>query len=98
MTQLSDVQLFIDISRGAKSPDELHGLLDDICLEMGFDYFALLHHVDLREYNDQKDRVLTDEFIALSTYPQYWIDKYLSDEVVNFDPVLLASQRTSVGF
>jgi LuxR family transcriptional regulator, quorum-sensing system regulator CciR len=98
VTQLSDVQQFIDISRGAKSPDELHGLLHDICQEMGFDYFALLHHVDLREYNDQKDRVLTDEFIALSTYPQYWIDQYLSDEVVNFDPVLLASQRTSVGF
>lgn len=98
MTQLSDVQNFIDLSRGAQSPDELHGLLQNISQEMGFDYFALLHHVDLRKYNDFKDRVVTSEFIALSNYPQFWIDQYLSDAVVNFDPVLLASQRTGVGF
>lgn len=98
MTQLSDVQTFIDLSRGAQSPDELHGLLQSISQEMGFDYFALLHHVDLRKYNPQNGRVITSEFIALSDYPQFWVDQYVSNEVVNLDPVLLASQRTNVGF
>ena len=79
-------------------PDELHTLLQEISGEMGFDYFALLHHVDLRKYNPQDGRVLTNEFIALSDYPQYWVDQYVSNEVVNLDPVLLASQRTGVGF
>ena len=98
MTQLSDVQVFIDRSREAKTSDELHGLLQEISREMGFDYFALLHHVDLRKYNPQNGRVITSEFIALSDYPQHWVDQYVSNEVVNLDPVLLASQRTNVGF
>ncbi len=98
MTQLSDVQAFIDRSRKASSPADLHDLMQTISHEMGFDYFALLHHVDLRPYIPQDGRVLTSEFIALSNYPQFWIDQYVSDEVVNFDPVLLASQRTAVGF
>jgi LuxR family transcriptional regulator, quorum-sensing system regulator CciR len=98
MTQLSDVQTFIDRSRRASNPVELHDLLLTISQEMGFDYFALLHHVDLKAHVPQDGRVLTSEFIALSNYPQYWVDQYVSDEVVNFDPVLLASQRTNVGF
>ena len=98
MPQLSDIQIFIDKSRRATSPDVLHALIDDISKEMGFDHFALLHHVDLRPHSSKNDRVVTAEFVAVSSYPQFWIDRYLSGEIVNFDPVLLASQRTNVGF
>ena len=98
MAQLSDVQTFIDRSREANSPDELHELLDQVTEEMGFDYFALLHHVDLRKYSPKYGRVITSEFIALSDYPQFWVDQYVSNEIVNLDPVLLACQRTNVGF
>jgi LuxR family quorum-sensing system transcriptional regulator CciR len=65
---------------------------------MGFDHFALLHHVDLKPFDHAGGRVLTSEFIALSDYPDYWIDQYVASEIVNLDPVLLASQRTNVGF
>jgi LuxR family transcriptional regulator, quorum-sensing system regulator CciR len=98
MTQLSDIQVFIEKSRQAATADVLYNLLNDISGEMGFDHFALLHHVDLRPFSSSDDRVVTSDFIALSNYPQFWIDKYLSGEIVNFDPVLLASQRTNVGF
>lgn len=98
MTQLSDVQAFIDLSRRATSPAELHALMQGISREMGFDHFALVHHVDLRPFGTLDGHLLTTEFVALSDYPQYWVDQYVSDEIVNFDPILLASQRTNVGF
>jgi LuxR family transcriptional regulator, quorum-sensing system regulator CciR len=98
MSQLSDVQSFIDKSRKVARPEDLQVLVQDISWEMGFDHYALLHHVDLRPYGPKDGRVVTSEFIALSNYPQYWVDQYVSEEVVNFDPVLLASQRTNVGF
>ncbi len=72
----------------------MHGISND----MGFDYFALVHHVDLRSFGTLDGPLLTGEFLALSNYPEGWIEQYINDEVVNFDPRLLASQRTNVGF
>ncbi len=72
--------------------------MQGISREMGFDHFALVHHVDLRPYGTLDGHLLTSEFVALSNYPQYWVDQYVADEIVNFDPILLASQRTNVGF
>lgn len=98
MSQLSDVQSFIDESRRAANPGELHNLMEAIAREMGFDNFALVHHVDLRAYGTLHGHLLTSEFFALSNYPQSWVDQYISNDIVNLDPVLLASQRTNVGF
>jgi LuxR family quorum-sensing system transcriptional regulator CciR len=98
MTQLADVQAFIDQSRLTANPVDLHALMQDITREMGFDHFALVHHVDLRSYGAFNGHLLTREFVALSDYPQAWTEQYVSNEVVNLDPVLAASQRTNVGF
>lgn len=98
MTQLSDVQTFIDGSRLASSPAELYELMRVISADMGFDYFALVHHVDLRPFGMVEGQGLTDEFVALSNYPEAWVDKYIKDDIVSRDPRLLASQRTNVGF
>ena len=98
MSQLADVQAFIDRSRGVVRPEELHDLMLGISREMGFAYFALAHHVDFKSFGTFSDHLLTGEFIALSNYPQAWVDQFLSDEIVSFDPILLASQRTNVGF
>jgi LuxR family transcriptional regulator, quorum-sensing system regulator CciR len=98
MTQLADIQAFIDTSRQAESPDALHSLMQDITREMGFDHFAMAHHVDLKPFGTLAGQLLTNEFFAISNYPQAWMDQFVSDEIVSFDPVLLASQRTNVGF
>ena len=98
MSQLSDVQSFIDQSRQVARPEELHDLMRAVSGEMGFDFFALVHHVDLKPFGTLNDHLLTREFFALSNYPQAWIDNFVSDEIVSFDPILLASQRTNVGF
>ena len=98
MSKLQDVQTFIDLSRGVRTPGDLHCLMQDITREMAFDHFALVHHVDLRPIGTLVDHVVTEDFVALSDYPQAWVDQYINDDIVSNDPVLLAAQRSAVGF
>jgi len=98
MSAMDDVQQFITASREISRPEDLHALLQDITREMGFDFFALIHHVDLRPLGGLQDHVVTEDFVALSDYPQSWVDQYIDAGIVSNDPVLLASQRTNVGF
>lgn len=98
MTQMSDVQAFIDLSRKVATPDELHTLMHGISRQMGFDYFTLANHVDLRSVGKLQGALMTSEFFALSSYPEAWVEEYIKGDIVNFDPRLLASQRTNVGF
>lgn len=98
MSQLADVQRFIDESRRVKTPAALDNLLADVTREMGFEYYALIHHVDLSRYNSRLDHMSDGNLVALSNYPPAWIEAYITRNIVADDPVLLASHRTSVGF
>ena len=98
MGRLNDVQTFIDHSRLTEKPAELFGLLAAISSEMRFNHFALVHHVDLRPHGTLHEHTICPDYIALSNYPQAWIDQYIGDEIVSNDPVLLASHRSNVGF
>jgi LuxR family transcriptional regulator, quorum-sensing system regulator CciR len=69
---------------------ELAALLQSICTELGFEYFALAHHVDL----DEPARPA----IRLHNYPAAWVDYFEGHRLAPSDPVHRASHLTSVGF
>jgi LuxR family quorum-sensing system transcriptional regulator CciR len=98
MTQLSDVHRFIELSKSVREPRDLDSLIADITKEMGFDYYALIHHVDLAAYSSDLDHIEKGELVALWNYPEAWVEEYHTRNIVTNDPVLLASQRTNVGF
>ena len=98
MSRLADVQSFIDISRGLRNPADLEALLQSITKEMGFDHFALMQHVDLTPFEKELGHMTTGQLIGLSDYPESWVEQYIGDNIVTYDPVLLASHRTNVGF
>jgi LuxR family quorum-sensing system transcriptional regulator CciR len=98
MTKLQDVQSFIDLCQKVTRPADLEAILSDISTEMGFDHFALIHHVDLQCYDDGLSHMENGALIALSNYPDSWIETYISENMVKSDPVLMASQHTNVGF
>ena len=98
MSRLEVVQAFVDSARSLRRPAALKDLLDDIAKDMGFDFFALMHHVDLSGYSEALTHMEKGELVALGTYPESWIEKYISDNIVANDPVLLASHRTNMGF
>lgn len=98
MSRLSAVQEFIDISRQLARPSDLDALLQSITKEMGFDHFALIHHIDLSPFEHELGHMTSGQLIALSDYPEDWVAEYIDEDIVTRDPVLLASQRTNVGF
>ena len=86
---LQAVQRFADEAQSATSIAELEGSITVASAELGFDYFAIVHHVDFGR--------LTPSAIRLSNYPDRFTAKIREGQFAR-DPVLRASERTNVGF
>lgn len=84
------IDAFVRDVGGVASEDELAGLLQEICAEMGFNYFALTHHVDIRQ--------APQPAIRLHNYPAQWVEYFDEEKLGPSDPVHRASHLTSVGF
>lgn len=69
---------------------ELADLLDEFTREMGFAYFALTHHVDIRHRPDRAIRLLN--------YPGDWVEYYDRHGLGTSDPVHRASHVTNLAF
>lgn len=74
----------------AASVADLVSLLQLATGELGYDYFSLVQHVDLRGS--------LENVVALSTYPSDWINRFVSRGYYRFDPVLAASHRYGAPF
>lgn len=69
---------------------DLGGLLQDATRELGFDYFALLHHASLCSSRPR--------LIRIETYPVGWERELEARGLIGADPVHHASVRTNIGF
>ena len=98
MSWTDDVQHFIEVSKTVSSAGDLERLVSDITREMGFDYFALIHPVDLSAMEASLSHMADGSLVALTNYPEAWVEAYVARNIVANDPVLLASERTSAGF
>ena len=82
--------LFGEQASQCASPEDLRLLLEEVTRELGFRYFALLHHRCLGARPNQ--------FIRIDNYPDAWREELLERHDVAADPVHLASVRTNAGF
>ena len=69
---------------------ELSELLNEVGRELGFDYFALLHHASLASRRPG--------LIRIDTYPEGWERELSAHDLIGADPVHHASLRTNIGF
>lgn len=83
------VETFVRDVRELRSEEQLAEALGDISRDLGFRYFALTHHVDVRRSRSA---------IRLHNYPLGWAEWFDEQELGEADPVHRASNRTSVGF
>ena len=81
---------FARIVEAAADADELGDALRAITADLGFQYFALTHHVDVA--------AMGGSAIRLHDYPARWADYYDAQALGISDPVHRASHVTSVGF
>ncbi len=81
---------FIRTVEAATSTDDLAMAMVDLCAILGFEYFALTHHVDLPSPSGAD--------IRLHNYPEQWAAYYDAQALGVSDPVHRASHVTSLGF
>lgn len=98
VTALAQVEQFIDQSRRASTPRQLESLLSDMTSDMGFQHYALIHHVDLTPMRRDLRHMDNGSLVAITNYPEAWVETYVARNMVAQDPVHLASHRTNVGF
>jgi LuxR family transcriptional regulator, quorum-sensing system regulator CciR len=85
----SRVETFVRDVRELETEDALAGALADVSRDLGFRYFALTHHVDVRR---------SSEAIRIHNYPVGWAEWFDEQSLGASDPVHRASNVTSVGF
>lgn len=64
--------------------------MEEVTLEIGFRYFALINHVDLREP--------PHNVIRLDNYPTSWTKGFIEQGLYVHDPILRACLTSNVGF
>lgn len=84
------IEAFIRLVGAATTTDDLAEAMRGIAADLGFQYFALAHHVDLSKADGCA--------IRLHNYPARWADYYEANALGVSDPVHRASHKTNVGF
>jgi DNA-binding CsgD family transcriptional regulator len=84
------VSQFIELIDEVGCADDLLLAMSDICAALGFQFFALTHHVDIVK--------APASAIRLHNYPAQWADYYDGNALGVSDPVHRASHKTSAGF
>lgn len=90
MGMRSTAQAFVARVSTVSTADDLDDALRAITLDMGFQYFALTHHVDVVGAGGSAIRV--------HNYPARWAEYYDANTLGVSDPVHRASHMTSIGF
>ncbi len=87
---LGQVEAFIRLVAAIANADDLADAMAAIAADLGFQYFAIIHHVDLTAAGATA--------IRLHNYPPRWAEHYEKNGLGVSDPVHRASHRTSIGF
>jgi LuxR family quorum-sensing system transcriptional regulator CciR len=92
MSAFADVEQFVSSARGLTRMGDLAALLTETVEALGFDYVALVHHVD----------VTTPEAAAQAVqvvdYPEAWHAVVAARGYFADDPVLAACQKSAAAF
>lgn len=90
MITVADVERFYEQIRRSRTPSAFSEALQEITERMGFRFFALIHHIDLRENGARG--------VEFFNYPDAWAEQYRRRKLFSSDPIHRASHRTSLGF
>jgi LuxR family quorum-sensing system transcriptional regulator CciR len=86
---LAVVQDFVAAAPAASGMADLRALIDAAVRELGFDYFAIVHHVSFGRPEG--------EHVRLTNYPLEWVG-FVRELPKLTDPVVRAAERTASGF
>ncbi|HEX5181546.1 MAG TPA: LuxR family transcriptional regulator [Allosphingosinicella sp.] len=85
---LSLIQDFVAAAGETDDMTGLRELIDDATTALGFDYYAIVHHINFGT---------PSRHVRLSNYPLEWL-AYVREQPRLADPVIRAAERSSSGF
>jgi LuxR family quorum-sensing system transcriptional regulator CciR len=85
---LSLIHDFVTEAADADDMIDLRELIDDATRALGFDYYAIVHHISFGQ---------PSRHVRLSNYPLEWL-AYVREQTQLPDPVIRAAERSSSGF
>ena len=90
MGLVEDVQQFVREANRLADIKELNTLLKNTVRELGFDYFALVHHVNIYQAREK--------VVYLFDYPAAWTEMIDRNSYFTDDPVHMACQKSAAPF
>lgn len=90
MGMLATAEGFCRTIEASSNAEDLRAAIGAIAVDLGFDYFALTHHIDVADASPPA--------IRLHNYPEQWVSYFDDNRLAVSDPVHRASHVTSVGF
>jgi LuxR family quorum-sensing system transcriptional regulator CciR len=90
MPRIEVAEQFLEQAQALETKSELFQLLADVSIEIGFQHFALVHHVDLRSPSPH--------VIHLDNYPASWASYFIQNRLYVDDPIHRACLTSNVGF
>ena len=90
MSRFEDVQEFVREANRVADMPSLRSLTEGVVEALGFDYFALVHHVNLAKR--------PNDYVRLINYPRSWIEMSQKYAYYADDPVHAASQKSGTPF
>jgi len=91
MSRFNDVHTFVREANRATRHADLSHLLDGVVRELGFDYFSVVQHADLKSTAPQ-------DFLHIVNFPQSWQAAVVARGYFADDPIHVACQKTAAGF
>lgn len=90
MGGMAMIERFCRAIEHARTQEDLHAAVSDVTQTLGFDFFALTHHVEFAK--------APPSAIRIHDYPAQWVAYFDTHQLAVSDPVHRASHVTSVGF
>lgn len=86
----SDLQAFVSVVNAVESLAELEAALADVTRTLGFEHYALMHHVPAR--------AARKPILRLTNYPLEWQERFTARAYVTDDPIFVACQTRVLSF
>ena len=90
MGKANELQDIVRLCNQARTEEQLFALLDESTKRLGFEQFALTHHVDLTGP--------PEDAIALWSYDAGWEATVMEQRYFLDDPIFAATQKSAAGF
>jgi len=94
MSRILEVQRYIDLIRGVRTPVALQNLVSEATREIGFDMITLFQHADISRVVSSLDHMRRGELVGISSCPLSWTEHYRDHNLIRIDPRVIAVRGT----